>query len=444
MPRKLIERLDSYTDPTESDEDEDEVEHESYDLQFETQFGRHRTDTAQRIEKMDQARKRAAKIKHVKWEESKELSETDNNELFSKKVVKPTILCKKSLLADQLEKCENLPRNPYIEYAKFDGSAQIGIPTRKYKIFLTMLPEEQRNYPMTVCCIAAAKIEEFIGLILLKCSTVHGDIPLKPVTHYGLYLTEDDGEVDRDFPCLDSKECVAKFSFTYLSLVEHKNGRVSFDAGEQIIYEIKNDNVAQKQESAMQESVALMEVHKTTMESQLYKSFQVHIINKVRSKVEIHLGISGEKIEIDPVQQKSSKFALVRQKAVSHHMDSVVWCDIIEEKSKEYKTVFRIIYSLSYGTSTGSFDAGTPGCHNLHNLDQIFGNIITGTSATIWQAPSSTNYKHYDFDAEPSIAKEIVQKVKQILEVRSSASRKEYMELRERKSYKRKNFNINK
>lgn len=169
MPRKLIERLDSYTDPTESDEDEDEVEHESYDLQFETQFGRHRTDTAQRIEKMDQARKRAAKIKHVKWEESKELSQTENDELFSKKVVKPTIAVKKSLLADQLERCENLPRNPYIEYAKFDGSAQIGIPTRKYKIFLTMLPEEQRNYPMTVCCIAAAKIEEFIGLILLKC-----------------------------------------------------------------------------------------------------------------------------------------------------------------------------------------------------------------------------------------------------------------------------------
>ncbi|KRT83193.1 hypothetical protein AMK59_3630 [Oryctes borbonicus] len=424
MPRKLIERLDSYTDPPESDEDEDEVEHESYDLQFDAQFGRHRTDTAQRIEKMDQARKRAAKIKHVKWEESKELSQSENDELFSKKTVKPIVPCKKSLLAEQLEKCENLPRNPYMEYAKFDGSAQIGIPTRKYKIFLNMLPEEQRNYPMTVCCIAAAKIEEFIGLILLKCSTVHGDIPLQPVTHYGLYLTEDDGEVDRDFPCLDPKECVAKFSFTYLSLVEHKNGRISFDVSEQIFCEIKNDSATLKQETALQESVALMEVHKTTMESQLYKSFQVFIINKVRSKIEIHLGISGEKIEIDPVQHKSSKFALVRQKAVSHHMDSVVWCDIIEEKSKENRTVFRIIYSSSYGSSSSSFD--------------------TGGSSMIWQSPSSASYKHYDFESEPNIAKEIVQKVRQILEVRSSISRKEYMELKERKSNKRKNFNINK
>lgn len=111
-------------------------------------------------------------------------------------------------------------------------------------------------------------------------------------------------------------------------------------------------------ETSLQESAELMEVHKTTMESQLYKSFQVYIINKVRSKIEVHLGISGEKIEIDPVQQKSSKFALVRQKAVSHHMDSVAWCDIIEEKSRENKTVFRIIYCPSYGFPTTLFDAG--------------------------------------------------------------------------------------
>lgn len=77
-------------------------------------------------------------------------------------------------------------------------------------------------------------------------STVHGDIPLKPVTHYGLYLTEDDGEVDRDFPCLDPKECVAKFSFTYLSLVEHKNGKVSFDIGEPVFIEVKDEDIVTK------------------------------------------------------------------------------------------------------------------------------------------------------------------------------------------------------
>lgn len=50
-----------------------------------------------------------------------------------------------------------------------------------------------------------------------------------------MYITEEDGEVDRDFPALDSKECVAKFGFTCLGLVEHKNGKnVSFEAAETI------------------------------------------------------------------------------------------------------------------------------------------------------------------------------------------------------------------
>lgn len=63
-------------------------------------------------------------------------------------------------------------------------------------------------------------------------STIHGDFSLQPVTNYGLYITEEDGEVDRDFPCLDEKECVAKYGFTCLGLVEHKIGtkNVSFEA----------------------------------------------------------------------------------------------------------------------------------------------------------------------------------------------------------------------
>ena len=37
---------------------------------------------------------------------------------------------------------------------------------------------------------------------------------------YGLHIAEDDGEVDTDFPSLDSKEPVSKFGFTKLALVE--------------------------------------------------------------------------------------------------------------------------------------------------------------------------------------------------------------------------------
>ncbi|XP_022900434.1 stress-activated map kinase-interacting protein 1 isoform X2 [Onthophagus taurus] len=407
LPKKLLESR-GYTDPDNSSDEDDEVEHESYDLQFDTQFSRLRSDVTVRMEKMALAKKRAAKIKQVKWDSNPpELDNTDVIDLFSKKEIK-NVSPQKSLLTIQVLNSSNLPRNPFTEYAKFDGSAQIGIPTRRFKIFLTMLPEEQRNYPMVVCCIAAAKISEFIGLILLKCSTIHGHIQLKSPSHYGLYLTEEDGEIEA-FPCLDAKESVAKYSFTHLSLV--KKAKEERNEDEESV-QAEDLPVIEVRDSPLQESVGmkLMEVHDTAMESQLYKSFQVYILSKVRPKVEIHLGISGEKIEIDPVQQKNSKFPFVRQKAVSYHMDSIACCDIVDAKSN--RAVFRIVYSAIDPANSGSFG-------------------------------QTMNFKHYDFESDLNTAKAIAQKINQILEIRSSVSRKEYNELRERK-LKIKRFSLNK
>lgn len=51
-------------------------------------------------------------------------------------------------------------------------------------------------------------------------SSQYGATDLLPVSYYNLYITEDDGEVDRDLPCLDRREPSAKFGFTYLGLVQ--------------------------------------------------------------------------------------------------------------------------------------------------------------------------------------------------------------------------------
>lgn len=54
----------------------------------------------------------------------------------------------------------------------------------------------------------------------------HPEYQFKSIGHYDLYITEDDGEMDKDFPPLDTKECVNKFKFNCLSLVEHKNKKI--------------------------------------------------------------------------------------------------------------------------------------------------------------------------------------------------------------------------
>lgn len=268
--------------------------------------------------------------------------------------------------------------------------------------------------------------------ILYGYSTVHGDFPLQPVTNYGLYITEEDGEVDRDFPCLDPREVVAKFGFTCLGLVEHKNSksvcfenthisRQSDSIEEQPSNKIISD-MAKAEENFKQLNADMqLKVYTTALEAPFYKSYRVYIVNKVRAKVEIHLGISGDKIEIDPVQQKSSKFALVRQKAVSHQMDSVAWCEITDTRSN--RSTFRIVYSTSFGSSCSDYN----------------GSLLYSPSLQ-----TSASFKHYDFEADHSVAEEIVQKINLILELRSSASRKEYLAAKERKQYKKKNFSLGK
>lgn len=172
LSKQLNEAVEAFPIGEDSEEDDDELLPESYDIEYNMDFGVRRSNTSMKIEKIDQARRKASKIKNVKWETSQiPLNEDFLDNMFSKKEIIPKKSKEnvKSLLSVQLEKYINLPKNPYMEYAKYDGNAQVGIPVRKYKIFLTMLPVDQRNYPLIISCIATAKIQDLIGLICLKC-----------------------------------------------------------------------------------------------------------------------------------------------------------------------------------------------------------------------------------------------------------------------------------
>jgi hypothetical protein len=156
------------------------------------------------------------------------------------------------------------------------------------------------------------------------------------------------------------------------------------------------------------------------------------MINKMRTKAEMLLGISGEKIEIDPVQ-KNSKFVLVKQKPINHDIDMVAWCETVDSRSN--RTVFRIFYAQSFGNSSGQ-DNGT----NFFYLVGIVTLILFSVSTLNSPLQTSTVFKSYDFEADHAIAEEIVYKINLILELRSSDTRKEYLAAQERKYYKKKGF----
>lgn len=143
---------------------------------------RQRSNTAQRLEKMDMERKKAAKVKHVKWEHNPSpITPTDQSDLFQRKDFRRKIPLKKgqSLLSEQLEKCPHLPPNPFKDYAIFDGNAQVSISVRKYRIFMCMLPKEDRMYPLQVAVVITARVLDFVGLICYKYASEHPDHNLK-------------------------------------------------------------------------------------------------------------------------------------------------------------------------------------------------------------------------------------------------------------------------
>ena len=96
--------------------------------------------------------------------------------------------------------------------------------------------------------------------------------------NYALFIAEDDGSPDADFPCLEPKEVVGKFGFTSLALVRSANPPK----------EAKKELEATK--TTDQPSNEKPEDRSAILESTDYHSFKGFLLHKVRPKTEITLG----------------------------------------------------------------------------------------------------------------------------------------------------------
>ncbi|CAC5386812.1 MAPKAP1 [Mytilus coruscus] len=122
-----------------------------------------------------------------------------------------------------------------------------------------------------------------------------------------------------------------------------------------------------------------------SLTSHQYKSYIVSMVHRLRANTDVQLGVSGEKVEVDPVGSKGTKF--FKQRAMTYDADNIASCEVLEEKSTG-KSVFRITYLISH------------------------------------------DYKHSDFEADSEVCNEIVSKINNILELRLSPARKDYVATR--------------
>ncbi|KAH8389823.1 hypothetical protein KR200_002191 [Drosophila serrata] len=486
-----------------SDDEEDQSTH-SFDIQMYPEVGAHRfrSNTAQKLEKLDIAKRKAARIKSINYQE--QVQPPENDDFFKRKEVPlapQTQSAKKparsngdelfdggiqSQLTEQLAKSPKQTQNRFIDFARFDGTSQVGMQTKRINVFLNMLPEPDRNYPLKICVLATAKIQEVIGFVCYKTSLQYPDVPLKSLQHYALYMTEDNDDME-DFPPLDNREPCSKFGFSHLTLAERRplapvtrvdyHGQLGTKSmtseegkaalAEAAVKALKNINLnggttdpggagggaagegrgatagAGSGDDSPNDNVKEYEKrllnHNDMLEAPMHRTFRLNIIDKRFFKSDVVLGISGERIEID--QYKNAKF-WPQKKPVSTSIDLVAHCEIVERR--QLKALLRIW--LKSNSSSPSF---TTGCTSAPINASVTTLNMGSSSAGTTQWPSSLGhtsgffsssnirFKHYDFDTDTHTADQIHNKLNCILEMRSSELRREFLLQRERKLEKR-------
>ncbi|XP_060768985.1 target of rapamycin complex 2 subunit MAPKAP1 isoform X3 [Neoarius graeffei] len=347
--------------------------------------------TAQRLERLRKERQNQIKCKNIPWKErTSSQSAEDLSFLFEKKDFKerPRSTGTKSTLSLRLEQCPQQLNNPFNEYSKFDGKGHVGTTaTKKIDVYLSMQSTQEKLHPMMVVTMANARVHDLIGLICWQYTSEGREPKLNEnVNTYCLHIAEDDGEVDTDFPPLDSNEPIHKFGFSTLALVE-KYSSPGLGPKQSLFVRIN---------AAHGFSLIPVDNLKVTMKEILQKAL------KKRKGSQKGSGISGEKVEIDPVtNQKTSTKFWIRQKPISIDSDLLCACDLVEEKSPSHA-----IFKLTY----------------LSNHD----------------------YKVLYFECDAATVNEIVLKVNYILESRASTSRAEYFAQKQRKLSRRTSFSFQK
>ena len=139
---------------------------------------------------------------------------------FSKKVlshIEPT----PSLLTQQISQL-SIEELPYFQFCKFDANTTKDRRTLSVTIIFDHI---KKFLPLTAN--SNVRIFELIGLSLFLYHNNNMGPPIVgTVNQFKLYIADENGEIDRDFPSLDPSEFLQKFRFSHLGLVRSENNEI--------------------------------------------------------------------------------------------------------------------------------------------------------------------------------------------------------------------------
>lgn len=270
---------------------------QSYDIASDLEYYSHRrrSNTAQRLDRLKKDKINQSKTRTIVWRcnsptgsnsEERLSHDSPTNENTSSNSTsnddgppdivsdtkKPKSPPKKSALTRLLERFPSLPKNPFSEYAQFDGGMSESVPVKKIMIFIAINQQQttsdaannqsnsssgigttdgsideqtstttrvgpqiansgtisatsnkkaKNNGPLEVVIFSTAKVQDLIGLICWQYTNEGREPKLHhDINRYCLRIAEDNGEVDPDFTSLNPKEALKKFDFPSLAITE--------------------------------------------------------------------------------------------------------------------------------------------------------------------------------------------------------------------------------
>lgn len=265
--------------------DEDRLDPEAYDLNYESELfeseqgqsydiatdldyisHRRRSNTAQRLDRLKKDKINQSKTRTIVWrcnsptnsqsedrlshesptsDNEKNINENGTAMVTNSANNKSKSPPRKSALTRLLEKFPSLPKNPFSEYAQYDGGMSEAVPVKKIMIFIainTQQNDKNANHtsgqqhssdgksntnPLEVVIVSTAKVQDLVGLICWQYTNEGREPKLNAdISRYCLRIAEDNGEVDPDFGSLNPKEPLSKFNFPSLALTEKVEERV--------------------------------------------------------------------------------------------------------------------------------------------------------------------------------------------------------------------------
>ncbi|XP_075040916.1 target of rapamycin complex 2 subunit MAPKAP1 isoform X2 [Mixophyes fleayi] len=420
---------ENITQPQGNGETQGYIYSQSVDITSSWDFGiRRRSNTAQKLERLRKERQNQIKCKNVQWKDrNTSHSAEELSSLFEKKNFKERApqSGKPSILSVRLEQCPLQLNNPFNEYSKFDGKGHVGTTaTKKIDVYLSMQTNQDKLLPMTVVTIANAKVHDLIGLICWQYTTEGREPKLNDnVDSFCLHIAEDDGEVDTDFPPLDSNEPIHKFGFSTLALVE----------------KYSSPNLAAKQSLFVRINAAhgfsLIQVDSTnvTMREILEKALKRRKGSQRNSGPQYRLEKQNQPnvpVDLDRTleSQNSVEFCLVRENSSRGEEPQE------EETQIDIATVQDMLSSHHYK----SFKVNM-----IHRL-RFTTDVQLGHAMFKLTYLNNHDYKHLYFESDAATVNEIVLKVNYILESRASTARADYLAQKQRKLTRRTSFSFQK